>query len=66
MATSRKNKFPIEQEWNQNVLRLYEAVLNKKECLHDTFIYIFTDKSTEEIDQIAKINLNGILKFYLN
>ena len=55
LEAKRRNNFPIEQECNENAQRLYDVTSNKKECMQDTFIYIFTDKSREELAQIAKI-----------
>ena len=55
LEATRKNTFPTELECNENAKRLYDAALNKKECLHDTFIYIFTEKSREELALIGKI-----------
>ena len=55
LEAKRRNNFPIEQECNENAQRLYDVTSNKKECIQDTFIYIFTDKSREELAQIAKI-----------
>ena len=55
LEASRKDTYPNEQECNENAKRLYDAALNKKENLYDIFIYIFTEKSREEIAQIAKI-----------
>ena len=51
----RSNNYANEQECNENAQRLYTAALNKKESLSDTFIYMFTEKSREEIALIAKI-----------
>ena len=51
----RPNNYANEQECNENAQRLYTAALNKKESLNDTFIYMFTEKSREEIALIAKI-----------
>ena len=51
----RPNNYANEQECNENAQRLYSAALNKKESLSDTFIYMFTEKSREEIALIAKI-----------
>jgi annexin A7/11 len=55
LEAKRRNNFPIEQECNENAQRLYDVTSNKKECIQDTFIYIFTDKSREELALIAKI-----------
>ena len=51
----RPNNYANEQECNESAQRLYTAALNKKESLSDTFIYMFTEKSREEIALIAKI-----------
>ena len=51
----RPNNYANEQECNESAQRLYIAALNKKESLNDTFIYMFTEKSREEIALIAKI-----------
>ena len=51
----RPNNYANEQECNESAQRLYTAALNKKESLNDTFIYMFTEKSREEIALIAKI-----------
>ena len=55
LEAKKRNNFPIEQECNENAQRLYDVTSNKKECIQDTFIYIFTDKSREELALIAKI-----------
>ena len=51
----RPNNYANEQECNESAQRLYTAALKKKESLSDTFIYMFTEKSREEIAMIAQI-----------
>ena len=54
-ATRKNNTNPSELECNENAKRLYDVALNKKECIYDTFIYIFTEKSREELALTGKI-----------
>ena len=56
LKTSRPNNSnPDKLECEDCAKRLFNAVKNKKESFHDTFIYIFTEKSREEIALIGKI-----------
>ena len=49
------NSIPNNEDCKDCAKRLYNAALLKKESLYDTFIYIFTSKSREELALISKI-----------
>jgi len=48
------NNTPIVEDCKDSAKRLYNVALFKKECIYDTFIYIFTKHSREELSLISK------------
>lgn len=63
-ANRSNNPCPDQKECNDCAKRLYFST-QKKELLNDVFLYIFTQKSREELALIAQVYLNGIQKLYL-
>ena len=49
------NKIPNEQECIESAKRLFDSQKEKKEFLYNAFIYVFTQKSREELAAICRI-----------
>ena len=49
------NKIPNEQECSESAKRLFDSEKGKKDFLYDAFVYVFTQKSREELALICKI-----------
>ena len=54
-ANRPNNPFPDEQQCGESAKRLYDASEKKKEVWQETFLYIFTQKSREELALISQI-----------
>ena len=49
------NPYPDEKECEKCAMQIFNSASQKKEVLHNTFVYMFTQKSREELALIAKI-----------
>jgi hypothetical protein len=54
-ANRSNNTFPDEKESENCARQIFDATSQKKEVLQQTFIYIFTQKSREELASISKV-----------
>ncbi len=54
-ANRANNPYPDEQDCNNCAKALYDASKLKKDKLQETYVYMFTQKSREELALIAKI-----------
>ena len=54
-ANRENNPYPDEQDCNNCAKALYDASKLKKDKLQETYVYMFTQKSREELALIAKI-----------
>ena len=54
-ANRSNNPYPDQKDCNDCAKKLFYAATQKKELLNDTFLYIFTQKSREELALIAQI-----------
>ena len=54
-ANRSNNPYPDEKECENCAMQIYNSTSQKKEVLHDTFIYMFTQKSRQELATISKI-----------
>ena len=54
-ANRPNNPYPDEQQCGESAKRLFDASQKKKEVWQETFLYIFTQKSREELALIAQI-----------
>ena len=54
-ASRSNNPYPDESESEKCAREIYNSIKGKKEDLQNTFIYIFTKKSREELASISKI-----------
>ncbi len=54
-ANRPNNPYPDEQQCGESAKRLYDASEKKKEVWQETFLYMFTQKSREELTLISQI-----------
>ena len=54
-ASRSDNSYPNESESEKCAKELYNSIKGKKEDLQNTFIYIFTKKSRQELASISKV-----------
>ena len=55
LGNRSNNPYPDEKDCEYCAKQLYDAASQKKDVLHNTFIYMFTQKSREELASISKI-----------
>jgi hypothetical protein len=54
-ANRSNNPYPDQKDCNDCAKNLFFAATQKKEILNDTFLYVFTQKSREELALIAQV-----------